>query len=200
MDEFHDSYVPLYEKGALPKPLSLLFEDKKFVTFSDLLKRCKQVYQDTTVTAAQVKMVEEKTRSQSRSKLWFQQRAGRVTTSKLRSVLHTKVTNPSKSLLASICYPESARFSSEACMYGCWHEEDGRKAYIDLMSNQHESFSVSKSGLVLDESNPFIGASPDGLVNSLCCGNGTLEIKSPFSCRDKDFQEASKEKSILFRV
>jgi len=69
VDEFNDSYVPLYEKGALPKPLSLLFEDKKFATFSDLLIRFEQVYQDATVTAAQVKMVEEKTRDQSRFKL-----------------------------------------------------------------------------------------------------------------------------------
>lgn len=60
-----------------------------------------------TLTAEQVKTVEEKTRDKSGSKLWFQQRAGHVTASKLRSVLHTKVTDPSKLLISSICYPES---------------------------------------------------------------------------------------------
>jgi len=119
------------------------------------LKVCEQVYQHTTITAEQVKMVEEKTREQSSSKLWFQQRAGQVTASKLRNVLHTSISNPSKSLLTSVCYPEMVHFQSKACLYGCKHEDDARKAYTEVMNAQHRSFTVAKSGLVLDMSRPF---------------------------------------------
>ena len=56
------------------------------------------MYQGIALIAEQVKTVKEKTRDQSGSKLGFQLKAGRVTASKLRSVLYTKVTNPSKSL------------------------------------------------------------------------------------------------------
>ena len=199
VDEYSDSFVPLYERGVLPKPLSLLYQDKNFTCFTDLLKVCEQVYQHTTITAEQVKMVKEKTREQSNSKLWFQQRVGRITASKLRNVLHTSISNPSKSLLTSICYPEMVRYQSKACLYGCKHEDDARKAYTEVMSTRHRSFSVARSGLVLDMSRPFIGASPDGLVQCCCCGKGTLEIKCPYSCRDKAFEEASKDKSFYLQ-
>ena len=33
---------------------------------------------------------------------------------------------------------------------------------------------------------PFLGASPDGLVCCSCCGKGLLEIKCPYSIRDRD--------------
>ena len=156
--EFNDSYIPLYEKGVLPKPLTHLYEATT-LSCSDLLNKCEQVYQGIALTAEQAKTVEEKTRDQSGSKLWFQQKAGRVIASKLRSVLHTKITNPSKSLIYSICYPESNH--SKACTYGCEHEDHARQVYCEVMTKE---LTVKKCGLFLDTSQPFIGASPDGIV------------------------------------
>ena len=37
------------------------------------------------------------------------------------------------------------------------------------------------------------GASPDGIVRCECCALGVLEIKCPFSCRNKSFAEASSD-------
>jgi len=37
----------------------------------------------------------------------------------------------------------------------------------------------------LDTARPYIGASPDGLVSCSCCGDGVLEVKCPFSVKDK---------------
>lgn len=73
----------------------------------------KKVNSSTTVTPEKVKMVKEKTKDQSGSKLWFQQRAGHVTASRLKNVLHTKIL-----LLISICYCELSCFHSKACMHG----------------------------------------------------------------------------------
>ena len=197
VDGFNYSNIPLYEKGALPKPLTLLYEETVF-SYPDLLKKCEQVYHDMTLTAEQVKVVEEKTRDQSSSKLWFQQRFGHVTASKLRSVLHTNITSPSKSLLFSICYPESTQFYSKACVYGYKHEDDARKIYCEVMTKEHQSFSVVKCGLFLDIWMPFIGASPDEMVHCLYCGKGTLEIKCPYLCKDKTLEEKCKEKTFCF--
>ena len=44
----------------------------------------------------------------------------------------------------------------------------------------------------------FIRASPDGLVCCFCCGDGTLEIKCPFSCRNRSFRQVAEKKIILF--
>ena len=70
-DQFSDSYIPLYEQGLLPKPLSLLYEEV-LLTFSQLLNKSESVYHNTRLTANQ-KKVEEMTREQANSKLWFQQ-------------------------------------------------------------------------------------------------------------------------------
>ena len=36
----------------------------------------------------------------------------------------------------------------------------------------------------MDYQNPYLGASPDGLVECSCCGKGVLEVKCPFCHKD----------------
>ena len=40
---------------------------------------------------------------------------------------------------------------------------------------------------------PYLGASPDGYVEYLGCGPGVIEVKCPFSSRDKSLLEATGE-------
>ena len=81
-------------------------------------------------------------------------------------------------------------------MYGCEHEDDTRKVYCEVMNKEHKSFSVTKCGLFLGVSQPFIGASPDGMVHCACCGKEALEIKCLYSCKDKILDKACKKKSF----
>ena len=49
-------------------------------------------------------------------------------------------------------------------------------------------FSCEESGLILLHSECYmLGASVDGRVTCDCCGVGNLEVKSPFSHRDKKY-------------
>ena len=50
------------------------------------------------VTDKMAKSLENETRSQSKRSLWFKHQAGRVTTSCMKQVCHTDVTNPAQSL------------------------------------------------------------------------------------------------------
>jgi hypothetical protein len=59
-------------------------------------------------------VVEEKTREQRKSRVWFDQRAGRVTASVFLEAARTK---NSSSLIKRICYPQSSHFSTEATRY-----------------------------------------------------------------------------------
>ena len=43
-------------------------------------------------------------------------------------------------------------------------------------------------------------ATSDGLVNCKCCGSGVLEIKCPFSCKDKGFAKVASENPLFFLV
>ena len=70
-------------------------------------------------------------------------------------------------------------------MYGCEHKDDARNVYCEVMNKEHKLFLVTKCGLFLDVSQPFIEASPDGMVHCLCCGKEALEIKCLYSCKDK---------------
>ena len=52
------------------------------------------------------------------------------------------------------------------------------------MSKSHLNHSINLSGLILNPDFPYLGASPDGIVNCSCCGVGCLEIKCPSKYRD----------------
>ena len=57
---------------------------------------------------------------------------------------------------------------------------------------------IIKSGLILQPSYSFMGATPDGIVHCSCCGSGTLEIKCPYICRERSFEEVAKENNPAF--
>ena len=57
-------------------------------------------------------------------------------------------------------------------------------AYINIMKESHRGFICKDSGLVVNTTHPFIGASPDGSIHCECCGPGMLEIKCPYCVRN----------------
>ena len=196
--DYCESYIPLVERGIIPQPLTCLFNpDYLNLTYHDLLLKSEEVYSSYTLTEEQVKAVETATRGQSKSITWYQQRAGRVTASRLKSTLATSLSQPSESLIKSSCYPESTKFYSAACSWGCVHEETARKAYFDIYRTKHKMAAISKIGLVLHPKYPFMGASPDGLIECKCCGKGVLEVKCPYSCRDKSFSEKMEANNVF---
>lgn len=55
------------------------------MSYVDLLDKCESIYNDYKITTNPIENVELYTREQSASKMWFQQRAGRVTASRLKA-------------------------------------------------------------------------------------------------------------------
>ena len=132
------------------------------------------------------------TREQAKCKLWYQFRAGRVTASKFKAASRTKISQPSKSLIKQICYPESTKFSTEATKWGLDNETKAQKAYLSVQIGNHQNFKLTGSGLVINTAYPHLGATPDGCATCDCCGYGLIEIKCPFSCAEKKFEDACK--------
>jgi len=95
----------------------------------------------------------------------------------MKAVCHTNADKPSQSLIKTICYPKAFSFTSKATSWGCQHERQARDLYI---KDHHDGFTVTDSGLVISSHWPYIGASPDGIVECRCHGKGVLEIKCPF--------------------
>lgn len=95
--------------------------------YTDLVK-CEDVFQQTTITEQQCKNIEASTRTQAHSKLWFRFRAGRVTASKFKAACHTDLSQPSPSLVKSICYPENCLFTTTATQWGCHHKKQPERS------------------------------------------------------------------------
>ncbi len=68
-------------------------------------------------------------------------------------------------MIKSICYPESSKFYSPACIWGCNHEGPASEAYATKFKTENTHFVISTCGLILSSKYPFMGASPDGFVS-----------------------------------
>ena len=69
--------------------------------------------------------------------------------------------------------------------WGRSNEPKAIKMFKQYQSTKHNSLKVEKSGLWISMKHPFIAASPDSLISCECCGSGTVEVKCPWSDRDK---------------
>ena len=74
----------------------------------------------------------------------------------------------------------------QLCIYrwGCTHEKDGVQSYISSATRNHDGLQVLEAGLFVDIERPYLGASPDGIINCNCCGKGVLEVKCPFCIKE----------------
>lgn len=162
-------------------------EDLRKRSYDEILFSCGFV--DLSVSETQISHLEHVTRKQYKSKLWFDFRAGRITASLFYDACHTSQQNPSKSLLSKICYPMKTKFSSPALDWGIKHEKTAKQCYISSFKQSHVNFCVRDTGFRISHVNPRFGATPDGFVHCTCCGSGVIEVKCPFSSREKDSLE-----------
>ena len=126
---------------------------------------------------------------QAKCEVWHEQRKGRVTASVFKDA-HTKCQTFTKKGVSDFSDDPLLRkliHGKEICSkyikYGVTMEETARTAYEKHMKSTHghRNFSVKQCGFFIDNENPFIGASPDGLLRCDCHGEGVLEIKCPYT-------------------
>ncbi|KAM7315455.1 uncharacterized protein ISCGN_005238 [Ixodes scapularis] len=127
--------------------------------------------------------IERATRDQAKSSLWMRHRVGMITASVAYSVytrvktLRTRMgPHDPRPLLRKILRQTNVR--TAAMRRGSDLEGPGKKCYEEKHS-QHEDLVVRGCGLFVMEGRPYIGASPDGLVECKCCANRVLEVKCP---------------------
>ena len=164
--------------------LTKLFEENNCkLNPTELKEKCEETFQTLHVTQEQCKALEKATQKQSKSGLWHQYRAGRLTTSLFHDIVHTGVSDPATSLLRNIRNYGSPS-SSAATKWGEANEKDAIKEYVKQMSLDHINFNVTDSGFVINTKFPHLGSSPDSIVTCDRCGKGTLEVKCPYKLRD----------------
>ena len=65
--------------------------------------------------------------------------------------------------------------------------------YLKVKKYHHINLHATNSGLVINPKWPFMGISPDAILERSCCGRGILEIKSH---RHERIQDATQDKSF----
>ncbi|KAJ4944639.1 hypothetical protein JOQ06_013182 [Pogonophryne albipinna] len=191
-------YTPKTVQVDLPTPLTSLYQSSRLVLdLPALLEEGAKVFEELNLTPEPCLLVEEKTRKRSRSRVWFEQRAGRVTASSFHEAAKTE---SSSSLIKRVCYPRSSQFSTEATRWGLQNEDTAIKSYLVAMQDHHEDINVAASGLILNPELPWIGASPDGVVTCACHEPGILEMKCPFSAKDRSLLECTKDSRFCLTI
>lgn len=57
-------------------------------------------------------------------------------------------------------------------------EPTARRKYCDEMQEDHQNFQAKEIGYMVSSGLPYLGASPDGLVQCDFCGKGIVELKT----------------------
>ena len=140
------------------------------------------------VDKAKAEEVFQSTIHQSLSPQWYNERAKRITASMAKDIICRRPTTDPARLLARLTSTHLS-LHTEAIDYGHAHEGDAVGTYSRLMSCLGVSQTVSPSGFVICVAEPWLGATPDGMV-----GSGIIEVKCPFVCRECSFEEAAATK------
>ncbi|XP_043204917.1 uncharacterized protein LOC122372108 [Amphibalanus amphitrite] len=183
-------------RTELPYPIYKMFSILKKIAPSDaepsrkycemLVNKLKKMYPSDVIGN-----VERATVDQGGSKEWLNQRHGRVTASVFGEVVsHVEGGRQSASLVRKIVEPAFCKLTVPAVVWGHTHEADACVAVEGVLSSMHSELTIRKCGLFVSPDHPYLAASPDGIIECACCGTWVLEVKCPFSLKDKSPQEA----------
>lgn len=77
--------------------------------------------------------------------------------------------------------------------WGKENEPTALEAYLNQLTFNKDcpNFKVEQPGLVIDALRPYFGATPDAIVGCECHGRRLVEIKCPYTCRDKNEKNES---------
>ncbi|CAI6363290.1 unnamed protein product [Macrosiphum euphorbiae] len=168
-------------------------KEAKFVlpTIKSFVQDCKQLVKKNDYEAIKlylqsklyipnniVEQIAKETIGQSENPLWFEYRKNRITASKFGVVLAAcKRGKFSKSLFKSL--ENNANIKGiHAVQWGITNEIEGIKVL-----EENKNVKVVSTGLWLSN-NGFLGASPDGIVNS----DYIVEVKCPWKYRNKNLE------------
>ena len=116
-----------------------------------------QLYNNEVVIDAKLaKELEEKTREQSTSDLWHNQRK---TASIMKEVCHRKISTSCTAFIKKKFNCMS--LNTTAVLYGREHEKNAIDSYVDYKVKHGVAIEVRKCGLVVDTLLPWLAASPD---------------------------------------
>ena len=146
------------------------------------------------VTEASAEQITISTMGQSTGKFeqkWHEERRKRITASSVGQIAKHKPTTKVATKVKQLLY--SKFHGNRATHWGLLQEDVSRMEYLKVKQAISPDLSISNSGLLVSVTNPWLAASPDGLVYDPQADppQGLVEFKNPYSLRDKTLEEAA---------
>ncbi|XP_070547577.1 uncharacterized protein [Ptychodera flava] len=155
-------------------------------------------YLKDNVDGTHISTVNELTVGQRETQHWFDYRQGRLTASLFYDCCHYQGNHKNNYLVSRILSKGSNSIFSEAIKFGIENEPVAKHLYYEYLCGKgHKGSKIRNSGFVISSDIPFLGASPDGIVECSCCGKlvWLLEIKCCYKHKDKFPSAAAQDKS-----
>ena len=169
----------------------------------EYLDELKQQFYDTNVVVSkeQACLIEQSTRSQSETVLWREERKKRMTASRVGGIAKMRKGTKKAKRVQEMLY---SRFTGNAATrYGLAMEEEAMKQYVAYQHQHgHPGLATEPAGLHISTVEPWLAASPDGIVTdpSAAHPHGLIELKNPYSARELTIEQfGSKKSSCLER-
>lgn len=171
----------------LPEPLSAMYDP----TLGQqnpvgIAEKCEEAYLNMkrNIHPDQCERLEAKTKQQAKSQDWHTHREGRITSTTFYSVCTGNGDHLSETTLKKIMHYDDTNIQVPTVVWGRQQEEMARECYAKEVNKIHKNAKVSLSGFAIRPDEPHLGASPDAKVVCDCCGEGVVEIKSPYKYRE----------------
>ena len=155
-------------------------------TCDSVIDKLKEVFDENTIS-----VIEEETRGQAENDEWFRQRKGRITASSFFSVVHFRYTESDENYISRQVMGQRTALNTPSVSFGRENEPVARQLYFTNYNKNHRKASLRLCGLYVDHINPYLGASPDGIVSCQCCGEGLIEIKCSYSYQNTTPREGA---------
>jgi hypothetical protein len=187
-----DTSTCYWDTEKLPESYSL-------PTVPELQEKVKLFKNTLKLSSEEIREMERNTKDQHLCEQWYFARRYRITASNFGSIYHRRPTTPPDALVLRLLGVKTFT-GNEATEWGKQNEEQALKLYVlHQQSAGHEGLTTSRSGFVVCEPHPFLGASPDANVYdpSHPLPFGVAEIKCPYSCRNVTPVEACTAKTFF---
>ena len=163
------------------------------------LDELKKSYYETkvTVTPERADEIEQSTREQDDSPEWIGERRKRLTASVVGGIAKMRETTSRSKRVESILYTTFR--GNAATRYGATMEDTVRQEYQTYQrQNGHPNLKVDNCGLFVSLCNPWLAATPDGVVDDPSEPQrlGLIEIKNPYTARNQTLMEAAQKSAF----
>ena len=117
---------------------------------------------------------------------WKLYRGGKITASNFHEVCHKKVDdlgNQNTSSLLNKLMLYTTTPNVPAITYGQENEKRAWIQYKNLSLQEYQNFVIQNTGLQINAKSPYLGSSPDNLIQCDCHGKGALAIQCAHNYR-----------------